>query len=254
MIESLHLEVTGASHIGMKRTMNEDAYYFNKEESLFIVADGMGGHLGGEVASHMCIDIIVEYLHLNYYHSPPTSLSQEEKDKYIQDILQNSVYIASKKIEERGKKESTLKGMATTLSAMMILQNRVYVVHIGDSRLYAYKNKNLIQFTNDHSLVGEQLRSGLITKEELKTHAYRHIITRGVGLCKSKEEIDNITFILDKKDYLLLSTDGLHDQLEESEIIECIERFPSDALSHMIRLANEHGGEDNITGILVHAS
>lgn len=228
------------SDIGRKRANNEDYYFEDPHLGLFMVADGMGGHRGGDQASKIAIEVAQKTYktHIDNQVSPDLA-------------LKNSVIEAAKKVYQAGVLESSLRGMGTTLSALVIHGNQATIAHIGDTRIYCLRHDRLYQLTRDHSLVNDHVQAGLMTKEEARISSFRHIITRAIG---HDEEVqpDYFTVATEKKDIFLLCTDGLNNMLVDNEIFEIIKNVtPKKAVKQLINEANKKGGDDNITVVLV---
>lgn len=229
--------IASATHQGNIRDNNEDACYSFKDSTggLCIVADGMGGHNAGEVASGMAIDAVVENLWNINLDSPFDSLTEAFNHANI------VVYGAAK-----GEKN----GMGTTLTAAVMRSNMIYIAHVGDSRAYLYSGGRLRQLTTDHTLVQEMVDSGRITEKEARSHPLRHIITRAVGTLDTIE-IDTIEVPWKPGDRLLLCSDGLTGELTDTDIERMLGmKMCKSAVNVMLSSALERGGHDNITILL----
>lgn len=227
--------------IGLVREVNEDHYAFEPPH-LFVVADGMGGHVAGEIASKLAISTIIEYV------------QQQFDGEHIQKMLESAVHLANQHIYERSQQGRQYLGMGTTVTACYVAGSSIYWAHVGDSRMYLLHDKMLRQITDDHSLVGELLRNGTITKEEAAVHPQRNILTRAVGT-SSKILVDSGQFNWDMTDVLLLCTDGLSGLVGEDQIITLLEQSRLDgqaSIDSLVQQALDAGGYDNITTILVH--
>lgn len=240
------MEVGAYSHKGKVREINEDAYYISKENlNLFIVADGMGGHNAGEVASNIAINSIKEFMekHIDQFW--------DKDEKKVCEILKKATFEANKNIYEKAMREEECQGMGTTLTVVLIL-SKVYIAHVGDSRAYLIHNNNISQITQDHSLVAELLRNGSITENEAKIHPQRNMITRALGT-EENIIIDIYTLDFQPDDIIFLCTDGLSNLIEIDEIksalIDC--EHMQYACVHLVELANERGGYDNITVVAI---
>jgi serine/threonine protein phosphatase PrpC len=230
------------SDIGQVRTNNEDAFFDDCELGLFMVADGMGGHRGGDRASKIAIEEALK--------SYKTNLS------LVGQILALELAIlqAAKAVFQTSLKEYDLRGMGTTLSALAITDNIARIAHIGDTRIYCCREGKLYQLTRDHSLVNEKIEAGLMTKEEARISSLRHIITRAIGHHK-EVQADYFSLPIQKNDLFLLCTDGLNNMLSDNELVDIINKLPpKKAVKKMIFEANKNGGDDNITVILVKAN
>lgn len=227
------------SDVGRKRQKNEDSYLINDELNLFVVADGMGGHAGGEYASRIAITTIEEQMK----NRDPKATGEEVIQKAIQD--------AGLKIVAKAEEDRALKGMGTTVICLHIDNKKAIIAHVGDSRGYLFRDGVLEQLTEDHSLVNEQVKSGLITAEEAKTHQFKNIITRSVGVT-AEVEVDTSSRKLKAGDAFLLCSDGLSNLVDITEMEGRLrEKEPVLAAKAMVDLANKRGGDDNITLVLV---
>jgi protein phosphatase len=229
------------SDIGLIRKTNEDSYIF-LPPNLFVVADGMGGHEAGEVASSLAVNTISEYM---------LKSGGAGDDPGV--ILSEAVVAANQIIYQFAQAKTECSGMGTTVTAVYIHENTIYWGHVGDSRLYLFRDKVLEQLTKDHSLVGELLQSGSITPEQAHTHPHRNILTRAVGTGETVQ-VDCGNFTWGPGDQLLLCTDGLTSMMSDQEIRELLASGDeiTTVVDTMIGNANAAGGLDNITTILLH--
>jgi len=228
------------SDIGLIRERNEDSYTLLLP-SLFIVADGMGGHVAGEIASKLAITTMSDYV-----KEVPESTSPEV-------MLQQAIIRANKVIYEMGQSKDQCAGMGTTVTAAYVDKDKIYWGHVGDSRLYLLSGDNMYQLTSDHSLVWELMLTGNISPDEARNHPHRNILTRAVG---ANEDILVDTGVSSWKsgDFLLLCTDGLTNMISEQTIYEIIQSASNgieQKIEKLINAAKEAGGFDNITVILV---
>lgn len=230
------------SDTGMVRKKNEDSYVFEPPH-LFVVADGMGGHLAGEVASSLAVDCITDYVGKHAGETPPDVM------------LAEAIHLANRVIYEKSLRHSDYAGMGTTVSAVYLERNKIYWNHVGDSRIYLLEkgNDHLLQLTSDHSLVWELVERGELTREEADNHPRRNVLTRAVG---TGESISIDTGIISWKqgDVLFLCTDGLSNMINEPELLSYLREGHADgaaAVERLIAKANAVGGYDNITAILV---
>lgn len=242
----MRVKSRGLTHKGLVRQSNQDAFYIDNDQGLFIVADGMGGHAGGEVASHMCINVLTKQMNEHLYNADQIVSDHSE----IQKIMISGLNIASTKIYEKALEEPELNGMGTTATMLQIVEDLASVAHVGDSRLYLIRCSFIYQLTNDHSLVMEQVEAGLITEEEAHTHQLRNVITRSIGY-QETEYIDTHRLRLEDQDFLLLCSDGLHGKVSDQELRNIVCKYDTDAVAALVDLANERGGEDNITVVIV---
>ena len=240
--ENMKVKVGSRSDIGLVRQSNQDValdlvapYAPLEAECLMIVADGMGGHAAGEVASSIAVDELVKTISSSSVKNPDVGL-----------ILKESVTHANAAVYEAGKLPEN-RGMGTTLTAALVVKSKLYVANVGDSRCYLLRNGKLKQITEDHSFVSEKVRSGELTPEEARNHPYRNVITRAIGL-DLLVKVDIFTETLSDKDSILLCSDGLYPLVSDVDIIEILtNNKPPVACDRLIAKANAHGGNDNIT-------
>ncbi len=244
----MRIRTFGMTDVGKRRERNEDSFLINDDLKLLIVADGMGGHLGGEYASKLAVNT-VEHIIKDLEADPEMTLQEGVRFKqgdysgYLRYAIQN----ASQQIFEKAMSDTTLRGMGTTTVAMLFRHNKVYIANVGDSRAYRIRKGKIQQITKDHSLVGEQIRAGIISEDDARAHRLKNIITRSVGF---QEEVDTDVDIRVVKagDTYLLCSDGLSNLVEDHEIGEVIESNDLEtACRHLVDIANERGGDDNIT-------
>lgn len=227
------------SEVGLVRKENEDGYLVSVERGLFVVADGMGGHAGGQLASGTVIRVLDEEIAL-----PSASDNCEE-------ALFDTLLKANNIILNKGQDEA-YHGMGTTVTAAMFHAEVLYIAHIGDSRAYLFREGNLSLLTQDHSLVNELLQKGELTLEEAQNHPRRNILTRALGTIEFPK-IDLFDLPVQVGDLLLLCTDGLYNQVHDEEIESILSSGASlrERVEKMVNLALERGGNDNITVVLV---
>ncbi|MBX3249860.1 MAG: Stp1/IreP family PP2C-type Ser/Thr phosphatase [Myxococcales bacterium] len=241
-----------ATDIGRVRDHNEDSFLVDKKLGLFVVCDGMGGHAAGEVASTLAARTVREALlaerdALDEFEQGHGSTTRKD----ILRLLEASVQRACSTVHEEGVRDESKRGMGTTLDALLILGNRGFIAHVGDARVYLYRQGSVHQLTEDHSLINELLKRGRLTREQIDKVQYKNAVTRAVGVYESVE-VDVIDFDVLPGDRFLLCSDGLHGYLEEAEIRTLFEEIPEENLTaHLIDLANERGGKDNITAIVL---
>ena len=234
------------SNIGKRRTTNQDyADYFLNDfvQLLLILCDGVGGHLGGDVASQRTTQYIGQY-----FQDLNQALAPDQVTAWIEGTLQ----LVNKQIYQEAQADKNLNGMGTTIVLALIVDGTIYLGHVGDSRAYIYKEGKLQQYTEDHSLVNELLKAGQLTVEEAEAHPQKNIITQSIG---QKDEIqpDMGIISLEEGDYILLNSDGLTNMISGSEISDIVTSDISleDKAATLIRFANNAGGLDNITVALV---
>lgn len=229
------------SDVGLKRTLNEDfASYLEKEEfKIYVVADGMGGHNAGEVASEMAASRIVNYISENF------SLSR------VENLIVEAIETVNREIFNFSSINENLNGMGTTVTACLITKNFVHVANVGDSCCYAVKNNEIKKITKDHSLVQELIDSGSISENEAVNHPKKNIITRALGT-SSSVSVDVFELENNKYDLYILCSDGLTNELTKDEILQVVieEENYINMAKRLVYLAKEKGGRDNITVLL----
>ena len=239
------MNFTYGTDVGIVRSDNQDSVYSEilaEECGLFIVADGMGGHLGGKTASSMAIDIISRTINEKF----DVCLKSNE----IKRLLTGSVSEANSLIYKKSLTDPEFEGMGTTLVVMLISGNTMYTVSVGDSRAYVYNEGRMYQITNDHSLVADLVSKGVLSHEEAKLHPQKNVITRAVG---SEEDVfsDYFETNLTSGNVVIACSDGLHNLLSDAEIARVISDDEENPAIKLISLANERGGNDNITVVAV---
>lgn len=228
---------------GQKRERNEDAYLLLPELNLYVVADGMGGHVGGQRASQLAAQSIKQLISENINTVKAADIAQ---------LLADSLRAASRRIHEETFIHPELKGMGTTTTAMLIHEQEVTIAHVGDSRAYLIREGEIQQLSEDHSLVQEQFRAGLISAEQARHSRYRNIITRSIGF-EDDVDVDMMVLQAQPGDVFLLCTDGLTTLVEDPEILSTVlQNSPEAAGQKLVDLANARGGNDNITVVLVY--
>jgi PPM family protein phosphatase len=243
----VELSVGMGTDVGRMRSSNEDSLFAdaNAHRGLFIVADGMGGHAAGEVASSMAVDII----------STEMPLSRGIEDGNVQEALTEALRHANDAIYRRTVEEVEKQGMGTTVSALFLAGSRYVIGHVGDSRIYLMRDGDFMQLTKDHSYVQEQVDAGLLTPEQARSHPYSNVITRCCG-ATSDVEPDVQEGDFREGDVFLLASDGLTAMLDDKRIEQILRTplSPSRVVAKLIAEANARGGVDNITAILVHVT
>ncbi len=242
----------GGTETGKMRANNEDAYLLNDQLCLYAVADGVGGSAGGEVASRIAVETLAASLPdlLGEKDStPPTgALSKTGSDT---PALKQALTLANRNIRQEQSLNPELSGMATTLTAFLLRKGQVFLAHIGDSRAYLLRSGKFQQLTNDHSFVAEQVRAGVLTSEKARMSPYRNVITRALGI-DEEMKADFTTHALQQDDLLLLCTDGLTGMVEDAEITRLLSfAAPRDVVQKLLIAANDGGGGDNITAVVV---
>ncbi len=238
----------GITDVGMKRTNNEDAYLINDELNLFVVCDGMGGHVGGELASSIAVNTVEEVL--STIEADPQAKLPEDPIESTREKIRYAIRLAGKRIYEKAVAEPEFKGMGTTALVLLFESGNAYVAHVGDSRAYLVRDDLIEQLTEDHSLVNEKIRAGVLSPEEAKHHKLRNIITRSLGY-QEDVDIDIQVRAVRRDDQYLLCSDGLSNLVETGELGEAIRALsPQAAARQLVEMACERGGDDNITAVI----
>jgi serine/threonine protein phosphatase PrpC len=242
----------GATDPGRKRANNEDAFLVLEDARLFAVADGVGGREGGEIASALAVDTLREAvpdLLGSSDRTPPAGVADPGEREPA--ALRTAVSLANRSIIEAVQQRPELSGMGTTITALLLARSGAHLVHAGDSRAYRLRSGKLRQLSDDHSVVAEQVKAGVMTRAQARRSAHRHVITRALGI---HEEVapDLWKESVQPGDVYLLCSDGLTEMVEDKEIagiLKCTE--PAAAVAQLIAAANKAGGADNITAVVV---
>ena len=232
----MNVVVGAKSDVGQVRQANEDSYLV--DEPLFVVADGMGGHIAGDVASSTAVSVI----------AGQASTASAENLQTLVDLVR----AANKAIWEKAGQDPSLKGMGTTCTLMLVDNEKAYFAHVGDSRAYLLRGGELTQVTEDHTLVGRMVKEGRLSEEEAESHPQRSIITRALGV-DSDVEVDVMSLDLRPGDRILLCSDGLSSMISDEAIVGPLreETDPQRVADRLVELANEAGGEDNVTVVII---
>jgi len=238
----VHITCAGRTDVGIIRAGNEDSFLMVPDRGIFVVADGMGGHAAGEVASEMAVRYVAREL---------GSLKGLGDDQ-VADRMRTAIRAANGAIFQRTLTEHDKRGMGTTVTALVLYETRFLVGQVGDSRGYLHRDGKLIQLTKDHSYVQEQVDAGYLTPEQARSHPYSNVITRCVG-ANNDVMPDIYLGTVKPQDLFLLASDGLTGMLEDPELAEVLagDRMPQERVDALITEANRHGGLDNITAVIV---
>ena len=249
----MQIHSAGQSDKGKKRAKNEDSFSIDRRKSLFVVADGMGGHAAGEVASEIAVRSIGEAIQDAAPQDPQAPPSEGRLGS--SESLMAAIQTANDRIRQAIQKNQHQAGMGTTVVSVWIIGDRAYIGHVGDSRAYLIRAGTISQLTSDHTLVNEQVQRGILTQVEAEHHPSRNILTRAVG-SQRELAVDITEKTLISGDRLLLCSDGLYTMVSDEEILATISQSsgnPEKACEGLIHHANRQGGEDNITVILLEA-
>jgi PPM family protein phosphatase len=252
----LNILAKGGTDIGRKRALNEDCYGIFDELGLFVVADGMGGHAAGEVASRYAVDVLRDFIAATREPGEATWPFQLDSElPRAANRLVSGIKLANQAINKASQESLEKKGMGTTIVAAIVEGDELFLAHVGDSRAYLFSDGMIRRITSDHSYVEEMVLAGHITQEQARVHPMRNIITRALGT-KADVAVDLSRHHPASGDIYLLCSDGLSGMLTDGEIARIINSNTTDlsaCIDGLIKGANEKGGDDNITAILLKA-
>jgi len=252
--QSFRIEVAGETDVGRKRNHNEDNFALMPDYGLFIVADGMGGHASGEVASQMAVDSIREFF--TRTHDDPERTWPYKMDRsrgYEENRLITGVKLANLRIYETAQRESKKRGMGTTFVGVFAVEGGVFIAHVGDSRVYRFRDGKLEAMTEDHSLLNDYIKMKRLTPEEIANFPHKNVIVRALGM-KETVKVDTRFETPKVDDVYLLCSDGLCGPVTDEQIADILKEHSRDlktAVDKLIARANENGGPDNVTAVLV---
>jgi protein phosphatase len=234
------LRAAASSDVGLRRKENEDRYALSPQLGLYLVADGMGGHTAGQVASELAAETALQAIE-----------TLEGAAASLAERLRYAVAAANRAIYSKAQQHPEYAGMGTTLVAFLADQERAALAHVGDSRAYLIRGRRIRQLTDDHSIVGELLRRREISEDAAREHPHRHVLTRALGVRRTVEP-DLVELTLEPGDVFVLCSDGLTNHLEDHEIAKwvCENTDLQETCEQLIDLANGRGGEDNTTVLL----
>ncbi len=248
----MRLDVQGLTHVGMKRNHNEDNFLMLPDERLFVVADGMGGHSSGEIASKIAVDELAEFFKMTAKDQDATWPYKMDKTRnYDENRLATGIKLANVRIYERASSEQKFRGMGTTIVSVHFNQTYAYVAHVGDSRVYFHRAGLLKQITEDHSLLNDYLKAKKLTPEEIEAFPHKNVIVRALGM-KDTVQVDVTRLEPQDGDVFLLCSDGLSGMVSDPAISDVLgkQRDLTAACAQLIDLANANGGNDNVTCVL----
>jgi len=249
------VEAFGLTDTGQVREMNEDRIHLNEEDRLFVVADGMGGHAAGDVASGIAVEAVNDFIiHTRRDRELTWPYAYDESLSYDGNRLQTAIRLANNRIREAVAEESSYQGMGSTLVSVLATDERSTIGSVGDSRVYRYREGELSLLTIDHSWVNEQMQEGMLTEQQARTHPFRNVVTRALG-SDSSVVVDIRSEAIEEGDCYLLCSDGLTGMVDEEEIASVmgdLEEHGVEAICReLVAAANQSGGRDNISVILV---
>ncbi|MCI5105264.1 MAG: Stp1/IreP family PP2C-type Ser/Thr phosphatase [Pseudomonadales bacterium] len=250
--DQIQLRIAGCTDTGIRRQHNEDHIGYNQDLGIAVLADGMGGHQSGEIASHMAVESVLESLKSMANGDASGAITSSQLLEFVSNTISDSnslIFNAAEQLEQH-------RGMGTTLVATMIQGGRLYAGHVGDSRLYLYRNQSLSRVTKDHSLVQDLVDRGFYTEEEARVASVGHIVTRALGT-KPEVEVDTLEKDLEPGDVLLLCSDGLSDMVADWHIEEMLREGEGEleqTAQRLVDQSNRNGGKDNISVILIQVS
>jgi len=243
------LRIAGYTHAGMRREYNQDHIGFDQELGIAVLADGMGGHKAGEIAAHMTVKFVLEKLQKFVLQKTSVSITGSQLLEFVSTTISSS----NAEIFRTQQEQEAYKGMGTTIVATLVIGSHIYVGHVGDSRLYLYRNRKVKRLTKDHSVVQDLIDRGFYTEREAREANVGHVVTRAMGT-KSAVDVDTAEVPRLPYDLLMLCSDGLTDMISDWQIAETIAENITDldlAAKKLIALANQNGGKDNISVILM---
>jgi serine/threonine protein phosphatase PrpC len=248
----LRIEVAGQTDVGRKRTHNEDNFAIMAEFGLYVVADGMGGHASGEIASKMAVDTLQEFFAATADDPERTWPYKMDRSKgYEENRLVTGIKLCNLRIFEAAQRNTKQRGMGTTLVALFAVEDGVYIAHVGDSRVYRLRDGNMEQLTEDHSLLNDYKKMKHLTEEEIANFPHKNVIVRALGM-KDTVKVDTRFESPRVGDTMILCTDGLCGPVLDENILRIVQQSTdlSLAVSRLIDAANESGGPDNITCVI----
>jgi protein phosphatase len=248
-MDGMRVRFAGDSNVGMKRAHNEDAFYLPESERLAIVADGMGGHASGEVASKMAADVMTEFYARTKDDEATWPYKMDRHLSYVENRLVVGIKMANQRIFQAASKEVKLKGMGTTIVSGQVVGDKFYIAHVGDSRCYRIRGSTIQQMTRDHSLLEDYKDAKPnMSEDEQKKFPHKNVITRALGM-REHVQVDVLAHDIQDRDTFLLCSDGLSGMVEDPKMLEVVKSAPDleTAVSNLIEAANAAGGTDNIT-------
>jgi serine/threonine protein phosphatase PrpC len=249
---ALRIEVAGETNVGMKRNHNEDCFSIFEENGLYVVADGMGGHASGEVASKMAVDSLQEFFAATAEDPERTWPYKMDRTRgYEENRLITGIKLANLRIYESAQRDSKQRGMGTTLVSLFAVEDGVYVGHVGDSRVYRVRDGQIEQLTEDHSLLNDYIKMKRLTAEEIANFPHKNVIVRALGM-KDTVKVDTRFETPKEGDVYVMCSDGLSGPVDDAAMLEIVlaNTDIKVAATKLIAKANENGGPDNITVVI----
>ena len=247
----MNIHGVGQTDVGQKRENNEDAFYVDDENGVYVVADGMGGHQGGEVASRMSVDTVAQALSQDAVVRSGAD-GTDVSDDDLSAAVTSAIRAGNTAILERARSEPELAKMGCALTALLCVGNKAVMGHVGDTRLYLRRAGEITQISHDHTFVGELVRAGTVPAEQMRRHPHANVLTRALG-AEAEVEVDTVVLELLPGDRLLLCSDGLTEYFDDPQSLHeplGATDFRSIPES-LVQLANHSGGRDNITVLVV---
>jgi protein phosphatase len=248
----LRIEVAGQTDVGRKRAHNEDNFAIMAEYGLYVVADGMGGHASGEIASKMAVDTLHEFFAATADDPERTWPYKMDRAKgYEENRLITGIKLCNLRIYEAAQRNSKQRGMGTTICTLFAVEDGVYIAHVGDSRVYRIRNEQIEQLTEDHSLLNDYKKMKKLTEEEIANFPHKNVIVRALGM-KDTVKVDTRFEAPRAGDAMVLCSDGLCGPVTDEKMLEIVLGAPDlpTASHRLIENANENGGPDNITCVI----
>ncbi len=249
----MKLNFFGATDVGRRRKNNEDYFGVFEKDGLFVVADGMGGHAAGEIASSTAVQAMAEFVDLTATETDITwPWGVDPNLSLVANRLKTAVRFGNQKVLDLSLTQADYEGMATTIVGVLFEEATAHIAHVGDSRLYLVNGGGIKQITVDHSWVLEQVALWVLTHEQARSHPLRNVVTRAIGAAPELN-VDITSHVMAVGDVLLLCSDGLSGMVVDSELEKIVRNNPDPrkAAEELVVEANAHGGEDNITVLLV---
>jgi len=254
LVMPLKIRASGLTDVGRKRKHNEDNLYLSPRDGLYVVADGMGGHASGEVASQIAVETVGKFFEETALDEEKTwPYKMNKKFSYQENRLMVGIKLSNKLIFDRAQSDLRLKGMGTTIVVVYVREQSAYLGHVGDSRIYRLRGNQFEMLTEDHSLLNDYMKIKKLTPEEIENFPHKNVIVRALGM-KDRVEVDTACTPLQQGDVFLLCSDGLNGLVTDEEMGQIVMKHRHDldlTCQELINAANRNGGNDNITALLV---